>query len=90
MVDTITMRRQVFADLDATVPKDSLRRQLAMTKTMFAIFYDNEAEEPEVAIGDALTDLMHVAADRGVDFEQTLSRALRRWGTEREEWGVDR
>lgn len=65
-------------------------RTLARTQLVFDLFYDDEPSEPQQAIGDALTDLMHLAAQREVDFELTLSQALRRWVDEREEWGLHR
>lgn len=52
------------------------------------IFYDDEPDEPNQTVRDALTELMHIAADRGIDFDDALARAWRMRDLEREEWGI--
>lgn len=53
---------------------------------IFDMFYDDEEGEPDQAIRDALTDLMHTAAKRGVDMEDAVERAAWMFSQEREEW----
>lgn len=89
MADIDALRRQLNDNLNDHTSDDSAERMQERMKLVFGIFYDDEPDEPAQAIGDALTDLIHVAADRGVDFEQTLSQALRRWTDEREDWGLE-
>lgn len=60
------------------------QRRLASTQMIFDLFYDDN-DEPDVAIRDALTDLMHINAERGIDFEAALGVDVHRWTQEREE-----
>ncbi|QKO02836.1 MazG-like nucleotide pyrophosphohydrolase [Microbacterium phage Kelcole] len=81
--------KALYAELEASTAFNTLARAHARTQLIFDVFYDDEVGEPDQAIEDALTDLMHMAAKRGVDFEEALSGAARMWTKEREEWNVD-
>ena len=72
-----------------TTEVDTIDRVQMRTRLIFDMFYDDEEGEPDQAIRDALTDLMHVAAERGVDFEDAVKQASRMWTMEREDWGMD-
>ena len=61
-------------------------RALTRQQMIFDLFYDDEAHESDVAIRDALTDLMHMAQHRGVDFDAALARASTMWHRERKAW----
>ncbi|QUE25373.1 MazG-like nucleotide pyrophosphohydrolase [Microbacterium phage Fizzles] len=81
--------RALLDELAAKTQSDTLARAEMRTQLIFDTFYDDEESEPDQAIRDALTDLMHMAAKRGVDFEAAVSEAARMWTMEREDWGVD-
>ena len=72
-----------------TTKTDTIERTQVRTSLTFAMFYDDEEGEPDQVIRDVLTDLMHVAAERGVNFEAAVKEAARMWSMEREEWGLD-
>lgn len=63
-------------------------RALARAELAFDLLYDDEPEEPDPPIRDALTDLMHSASARGVDFTQALADASRMHVRERRDWGL--
>ena len=75
--------------LNAVSAYDTPGRVAARTELIFTTLYDDEPSEPDQAIRDVLTDLMHVSATRGIDFEEALRGASRMWLMEREEWGLD-
>lgn len=86
-VDTMSVRSQISAQLGEQYDDNhEHERALARTQMVFDLFYDDEPGEPDQAIRDALTDLMHIAAQRSVDFQQALADASRMWAAEREEW----
>lgn len=70
---------------------DTHDRVQMRTRLIFDAFYDDELDkgEPSQVISDVITDLMHVAAERGVDFEAAVQDAARLWVAEREEWDLD-
>lgn len=80
---------EVWAAIEESTETGTYARSQLRTQTIFDIFYDDEEGEPSQAIEDSLTDLMHMAAERGVDFEQALSNAARMWTNEREEWEIE-
>lgn len=80
--------KALLAELNKQTTTDTLARAETRTQMIFDVFYDDEKGEPDQAIRDALTDLMHMAAKRGVDFEAALSKAARMWTMEREDWEV--
>lgn len=88
MSDTAALRRilgdELINDHDDEHEHD---RSLARTQMVFDIFYDDD-DEPDVAISDALTDLMHISAKRGVDFLEVFEKASWQAQREREEWGI--
>ena len=65
---------------------DSFDQVDTRVRLIFDMFYDDDEGEPDQAIRDALTDLMHIAADRGVDMEDAVQRAAWMFSQEREEW----
>ncbi|AYB70193.1 hypothetical protein SEA_ONEIAGILLIAN_83 [Microbacterium phage OneinaGillian] len=72
-----------------TTEADTIARVQTRTTLIFEMFYDDEEGEPDQVIRDALTDLMHVAAERGVDFEAAVTEAARMWTMEREDWELN-
>jgi len=88
-IDTDQLRQKLNVQLHTEHDDEHEHdRTLARAQLVFDLFYDDD-EEPDTAVRDALTDLMHVAADRGINFEQALVDASRMWSSEREEWEVD-
>ncbi|UVT31352.1 MazG-like nucleotide pyrophosphohydrolase [Microbacterium phage Marcie] len=81
--------RALYAELEQKTAFNTLARAETRAQLIFDVFYDDEKSEPSQAIEDALTDLMHIAAKRGVDFEAAISDAARMWTQEREEWEVE-
>lgn len=81
--------RPLVDELKRKTQEDTLARAEMRTQLIFDTFYDDEEGEPDQAIRDALTDLMHIAAKRGVDFEEALTAAARMWTMEREDWEVE-
>ncbi|AWN04698.1 hypothetical protein SEA_ZAGIE_78 [Microbacterium phage Zagie] len=81
--------RAVTEALTRTTEDDTHDRATTRVRMIFGMFYDDEESEPDQAIRDALTDLMHMAAERHVDFEEALSAAARMWTMEREDWEVE-
>lgn len=65
---------------------DTFDRVGTRVRLIFDMFYDDEEGEPDQAIRDALTDLMHIAAERGVDMEDAVKQAAWMFSQEREEW----
>lgn len=51
-------------------------------------FYDEAADEPDQAMRDLLTDVMHECDRRGIDFYEAVAAAAWMSRTEREEWGI--
>lgn len=76
--------RTALADALPDTPQRAGRRVEIITG-----LYDDEPDEPQTLIQDVITDLMHTAAARGVDFEQVVANAAFMWAQEREEWGLD-
>lgn len=72
-----------------TTKVDSLDRTEMRTRLIFEMFYDDEEGEPAQAIQDVITDMMHVAAERGVDMEAVIQAAAHMFTQEREEWELD-
>lgn len=72
-----------------TTEVDTIARVQTRTTLIFEMFYDDEEGEPDQVIRDALTDLMHVAAERGVNFEEAVTEAASMWTMEREDWELD-
>lgn len=89
MADLTPQMKAVTEQLERTTLFDTHDRATTRVRLIFDMFYDDEADVPDQAIRDALTDLMHVAAEREVDFEFCVSQAAHMWKQEREEWGLD-
>lgn len=79
-------KRMITAELMRGTDTDTLERSQTRIQLVFDMFYDDEEGEPDQAIRDLLTDLMHVAAERGVDMEDAVTRAASMFSQEREEW----
>lgn len=79
-----TLRGQLLT----TTVSDTLDRALTRAQTIFDLFYDDEDGVPDQAIRDALTDLMHMAEKRGVDFADAVDRAMQMWVAEQSDWEV--
>ena len=83
MTSIETLRRQ----FQSTGPdQDTEDRALWRIDQVFALFYDVDGEEPEIAFRDLLTDLEHAARLRDVDLEGALESALIVAEEERREW----
>lgn len=85
--ETAVHMRRVTEALHRTTETDTLDRATTRIGMVFDMFYDDEESEPDQAIRDCLTDLMHMAAERGVDMEVAVARAASMFTQEREEWG---
>ncbi|WP_181273631.1 hypothetical protein [Brevibacterium oceani] len=92
MTDLTAHMRAITDELERTTEVDTLDRAQMRVRLVFDMFYDArdpEPGEPDQAIRDCLTDLMRLAAERGVDFEDAVRRATGMWSEEREDWGLD-
>lgn len=89
MTDLTPHMQAVTEEFVRTTEVDTLDRATTRIRLIFDMFYDDEEGEPDQAICDLLTDLMHVAAEREVDMEQAVNQAAGMWVQEREEWGLD-
>lgn len=89
MADLTEHMKALTEQLVTTTEADTIDRVQMRTRLIFEMFYDDEEGEPDQVIRDVLTDLMHVAAERGIDFEAAITAAARMWTMEREDWGVD-
>lgn len=87
MADLTTHIQAITAQLKRTTQPDSLDRELTRGRLIFDMLYDDEESEPDQAIRDCLTTLMHVAADRGVDIEEAIRKAAHMCRLETEDWG---
>lgn len=67
--------------------EDTMERARFRTAAIFGAFYDDEPGEPDQAIRDLLTDIMHEAESRGVDMTDALDRAAWMHDQERQGWG---
>lgn len=78
---------QVLSDaLEVTTEADSLDRTQMRTRLIFDAFYDDEEGEPGQPIQDCLTDMMHIASERGLAFDSLLTAASTMYRQEIEEW----
>lgn len=89
MADLTSHMQAIMDELDRTTTIDTLDRAQMRIRLIFDMFYVDEESEPDQAIRDCLTDLMHTAAERGVDMEDAIRRAVEMFSQEREEWEVD-
>lgn len=89
MITPNNLRQQINADLNRFSDEQEALRQQRRSELIITAFYDDDSDEPDMPIRDMLTDIMHECSRRGVDFEQALVDASRRWTSEREEWGLD-
>lgn len=80
----LTMSRELHANTET----DTMQRSRFRTDTLIAAWYDDEPSEPDQAIRDVLTDLVHLADARGVDLHHALDRAVRMADEERADWGL--
>lgn len=83
---SIAQARALRDDLHWQTETDTLNRARWRVNVTFAAFYDDEPTEPDQAIRDALTDLLHEAEARGVDFAEAVERARHMYDQERAEW----
>lgn len=86
MPDTKELRRSFADHIRENGGEDGIEPTRLRIQLIFDLFYDDEEDQ---AIRDNLSDLIHLCAERGINFEEALSGALRMWTTEREEWGMD-
>lgn len=70
-----------------TTEGDTLERARRRIELTFQMFYDDEEGEPDQAIRDLLTDLMHEASARRVNMEAAIEQAASMFTQEVEEWG---
>jgi len=89
MADLTRHMTAITAEFERTTEIDTLDRAQMRTRLIFEMFYDDEPGEPDQVVRDALTDLMHAAAERGVDFEDAVKQASRMYNQEREDWGAN-
>jgi hypothetical protein len=89
MPDLTLHMNALTEELLRTTQADTIDRVEMRTRMIFEMFYDDEEGEPGQVIQDVLTDLMHVAAERGVDMEEVVRRAVKMFADEREEWELN-
>lgn len=65
---------------------DTLDRARFRMARIFEMFYDDERGEPDQAIRDLLTDVLHEAEARGVNIHNAISRATWMYRQEQAEW----
>jgi hypothetical protein len=78
------LRAHLHADTDT----DTAARAQYRVAVIFTGFYDDEPGEPDQALRDLLTDLVHEADWRGVDIYAALNSAVSMADQERDEWGM--
>lgn len=86
MADLTEHIEAIRVEFERSTEVDTFDRVDTRVRLIFDMFYDDEEGEPDQAIRDALTDLMHIAAERGVDMEDAVKQAARMFSQEREEW----
>ena len=79
---------EMSRELDNRTEADTQRRAQFRMHTLIAAWYDDEPSEPDQAIRDVLTDLVHLADARGVDLHHALDRAVWMADEERADWGL--
>ena len=85
---TTQLELEMSRELDNRTETDTLRRAQFRMHTLIAAWYDDEPSEPDQAIRDVLTDLVHLADARGVDIHTALERAVWMADQERADWGL--
>ena len=86
MVDLTPHTTVIREEFMRSTEVDTPERVNTRVGLIFDMFYDDEEGEPDQAIRDCLTDLMHTAAARGVNMEEAVARAAWMFSQEREEW----
>lgn len=86
MADLTAHLQALRDEVEQTTTPDTLDRALMRARLSLDALYDDDPDEPEVALGDALIDLVHLARDRGIDFDDATMRAQRTADMETEEW----
>ena len=79
---------EMSRELDNRTEADTQRRAQFRMHTLIAAWYDDEPSEPDQAIRDVLTDLVHLADARGIDIHHALDRAVWMADEERADWGL--
>lgn len=80
------LAEQVNAAMRADTEEDTFAGARWRINFIFDAMYDDEPTEPDQAIRDLLTDLIHEADARGVDIHDALIAAARMAGTETADW----
>lgn len=89
MANPITqLELEMSRELDNRTTTDTLGRAQFRMNTLIAAWYDDEPSEPDQAIRDVLTDLVHLADARGIDIHHALDRAVWMADEERADWGL--
>lgn len=88
MTDLTSAMRTITKEFDRATEIDTLERAQRRVSLIFEMFYDDEPEDPGLAIRDCLTDLMHLATQRGVNIQDTITAASEMWTQECEDWGI--
>lgn len=86
MADLTEHMRAITDEFLRTTEVDTLDRVQMRVRLIFEMFYDDEEGEPDQAIRDCITDLAHVADERGVDLVDCFWRALDMYDQERGDW----
>lgn len=85
---TTQLELEMSRELDNRTEPDTQRRAQFRMHTLIAAWYDDEPSEPDQAIRDVLTDLVHLADERGIDIHAALDRSMWMADQERAEWGL--
>src|SRR5690625_2859418 len=90
MADLTAHLQALRDEVEQTTTPDTRDRALMRARLSLDALYDDDPDEPEVALGDALIDLVHLARDRGIDFDDATMRAQRTADMETEERSEER
>lgn len=85
---TTQLELEMSRELDNRTETDTLRRAQFRMHTLIAAWYDDEPSVPDQAIRDVLTDLVHLADERGIDIRAAVDRAVWMADQERADWGL--
>ena len=83
---TLEQARALTGALNRETEPDTLTSARWRVNVTFEAFYDDEPGEPDQAIRDVLTDLIHEARARGVDVDDAIRRATEMADLERADW----
>lgn len=88
MADLTPHMQAITDEFETTTAVNSLDRCQMRIRLIFDMFYDDEQGEPDQAIRDVITDLVHLTVEREVDFDEAVRRGKNMAHMESEEWAM--